>query len=121
MPVSWGTIIVELVLILPVGIYLYYSMFKKIRLCEGKVCPQCQTPLKPFQHPLTRNWEQWKKGGFRCHKCHCLTDLDGKLIHPGPYPTRRIMLLSLLWMFLFYLLTIAMLVLFYLFYVKPNG
>ncbi len=54
------TIIVELVLIMPVAIYFFYSMSKKIRLCKGKTCPQCQTTLKPFQPPFTRNWEQWR-------------------------------------------------------------
>ena len=87
------SIIIYMVLFSPAIVFVFYKFWK----CRDKYCPVCQTQLLPFQPFPTKTIRQWKEGGYRCHKCGCLTDLDGNEIPSGPRPNiRKVMFILLL-------------------------
>ena len=109
--------LIMLMLLSPLIAYIIY----KIKQAQGKCCPSCGTPLFPFQHPVSKTIQQWKQGGYRCRNCGCLTDLNAKQIPDGPYPKRSTLLLVMGALNLIPLFCFLLLILFYLFYLKPNG
>ena len=58
-------------------------------MAQGKVCPDCGTPLRPFQSPFTKTRRQWLKGGYLCTTCGCEMDISGRKVAVGSPPLPR--------------------------------
>lgn len=79
---------VQLIVLLPLLAACALLLFQTLRRVT---CPDCGAMLPPLMSPLDKSRRMWRVGGYRCARCRCETDRDGRKVTadtpPASFPT----------------------------------